>query len=75
MHWTSALDSIWDLSSICLDWDYEKFGFMFNLIIAVAVTSAVRLLFTATEAWLLRYGATYACCECWFNADSMLIQW
>ena len=39
----------------------------------MAVTSATRLLFTATEALLLRYGATHAYCDAWFNGNSSTI--
>ncbi len=47
----------------------EKPGFMFNLIIAVSITSAARLLLAATEVFLSRRNATHAYCD----TDSMVV--
>ncbi len=47
----------------------EKFGFMFNPIIAVSITSASRLLLAVTEILLQRHGATHAYCD----TDSMMV--
>ncbi len=47
----------------------EKAGYMFNPIIAVAITSAARLLLSTTEALLKKHGATHAYCD----TDSMMI--
>ena len=47
----------------------EKPGFMFNPIIAVAITSASRLLLATTEVLLSKFGATHAYCD----TDSMVI--
>ena len=47
----------------------EKPGFMFNPIIAVAITSAARLLLATTEIILNRKGETHAYCD----TDSMVV--
>ncbi|MCA9828753.1 MAG: hypothetical protein KC444_10295 [Nitrosopumilus sp.] len=47
----------------------EKTGFMFNPIIAVAITSAARLLLATAESLLARHGTTHAYCD----TDSMMI--
>ena len=47
----------------------EKAGYMFNPIIAVAITSAARLLLSTTEALLHKHGTTHAYCD----TDSMMI--
>ncbi|MCJ8306185.1 MAG: hypothetical protein HRU07_03945 [Nitrosopumilus sp.] len=47
----------------------EKTGFMFNPIIAIAITSASRLLLATTECLLKSHGASHAYCD----TDSMAI--
>jgi len=47
----------------------KKPGFMFNPIIAVAITSASRLLLATTECLLAKHGTTHAYCD----TDSMAI--
>ena len=47
----------------------EKPGFMFNPIIAIAITSASRLLLATTESLLEKHGVTHAYCD----TDSMAI--
>lgn len=47
----------------------EQFGYIFNPIIAVSITSASRLLLAATEILLERHGTTHAYCD----TDSMMI--
>ncbi|MHB8546479.1 MAG: hypothetical protein ACYDAJ_06905 [Nitrosotalea sp.] len=47
----------------------EKFGYMFNPIIAVSITSASRLLLASTEILLQKHGATHAYCD----TDSMMV--
>lgn len=47
----------------------EKAGYMFNPIIAVAITSAARLLLSTTEALLNKHNTTHAYCD----TDSMMI--
>lgn len=47
----------------------EQAGYMFNPIIAVAITSAARLLLTTTEVLLEKHDTTHAYCD----TDSMMI--
>jgi len=47
----------------------EKVGYMFNPIIAVAITSSARLLLSTTEALLNKHNTTHAYCD----TDSMMI--
>ncbi|HEV2192541.1 MAG TPA: hypothetical protein VGR54_02855 [Nitrosopumilaceae archaeon] len=47
----------------------EQFGFMFNPIIAISITSASRLLLAVTEVLLAKHGTTHAYCD----TDSMAI--
>lgn len=47
----------------------EKFGFMFNPILAVSITSASRLLLAVTEILLTKHGTTHAYCD----TDSMMV--
>lgn len=47
----------------------EKFGYMFNPIIAVSITSASRLLLAVTEILLAKYNKTHAYCD----TDSMMV--
>lgn len=47
----------------------EKFGFMFNPILAVSITSASRLLLAVTEILLAKHDTTHAYCD----TDSMMV--